>query len=648
MKIASMRLLEKRQAYPSNNFMKTLLITIPIRPTPSEFPPIGMLSIMQAMRKAGIDNFEFYNIDGNRPSYKDALKYIIRANPDIIFISAVVSTSYSYIKNITRDIRSSLPNVLIVVGGSMAASAEILLKRTNVDICVTGEGEITNCNIIKQFSKTRDIKDLVNIRGIVMLIDNRLLNTGYEEQISKEHVYDIDWEDLEKSSDINQFMVPAFNREGEACAWFKNDQRTYEPHRKNKTVASLPCSKGCIARCTFCHRFTSGIRYIPNEIIEQRIVQLIKKYNVGFISIVDENFGTDKRWLNNFCSMIKKYDLLWRVAGMRVNTSSPEKMQMMKDSGCTTAIYGMETGSPTILKVMEKRVHIEDNYNAIKWTVESGLDTTIQLIVGMPGETPETIAETCRFVKYGMSLSPEQFPNNTSINYAQALPGTPLYEYARNNKLIGQGLQGEEDYLISISDKDAADELTTLNFTKSPKLLVETWKSLITIEVNYHYVKKYGLHHYYKKLLQSSDKYKETEIGGKTSEQKVFLDSSFTFNIDDNARTRLKFNRKDEVPSIIELFKKKYFGLLIICYPRLAYRLRMLLPVAQLLMHISKSRYVYSAKISLEYLKYAVSKIARFNHRNHGPNISLRKLTNPNIGQLYEDNFDLLELRKGR
>ena len=118
---------------------------------------------MNAMRKRGIENFHFYNIDGNRPSYSEAINHIINEKPDIIFISAVVSTAYAYTKRISYDIRASLPNTLIVLGGGMAASAHIVLRKTEVDICVTGEGEITNCNIIEQFRETRNIRDFINI-----------------------------------------------------------------------------------------------------------------------------------------------------------------------------------------------------------------------------------------------------------------------------------------------------------------------------------------------------------------------------------------------------------------------------------------------------------------------------------------------------
>ena len=111
----------------------------------------------------------------------------------------------------------------------------------------------------------------------------------------------------------------------------------------------------------------------------------------------------------------------------------------------------------------------------MRWTIEAGLATVVQLVIGMPGETSETIRETIEFCKYAMTLHPDQNPNDNSINYAQALPGTDLYEYGRHKGLIGTDLDGEEEYLLSISDRDAHDEFVTLNFTERPVLGFGLW-----------------------------------------------------------------------------------------------------------------------------------------------------------------------------
>ena len=70
-----------------------------------------------------------------------------------------------------------------------------------------------------------------------------------------------------------------------------------------------------------------------------------------------------------------------------------------------------------------------------------------------------------------------------SVNYAQALPGTPLYEYAREHGYLGKSMEQEEQYLLDISDKDAYDNDHFINYTKQPLLKVFTWRHRINWEM---------------------------------------------------------------------------------------------------------------------------------------------------------------------
>ena len=178
-----------------------------------------------------------------------------------------------------------------------------------------------------------------------------------------------------------------------------------------------------------------------------------------------------------------------------------------KNEGCWCRMSYTATRlvAQKMLQIMEKKVKIDDNYNAMKWTIEAGIHTGIQLVLGMPGETSETIAETIEYCIFVTTLSPDKNPNYISANYAQALPGTPLYEFARHKGLIGQDIDTEEEYLIKISDRNARDETTTLNFTDEPTLTLRAWRAKISIAVNYNFVKKFGIKQYVKVLCDDKD-----------------------------------------------------------------------------------------------------------------------------------------------
>ncbi|MAO54803.1 MAG: radical SAM protein [Rhodospirillaceae bacterium] len=625
--------------------IKIMIATTPIRPVPTNFPPIGSLGIIKHLKTHGHKDVEFYHIDANRPAYDDVISHIVEAAPDIIGISAVVSTAYAYTKQLSLDIKRLLPNTLVVIGGSLAASAELLLRRTGIDICVTGEGERTFLKIVERCETTRNPADFADIPGLALIdVNGFVINTGYEEQLPAEKVYDFDWEDLEAATDMSIYVSPVFDGD-EPESVFREDPRTYEPARRDKNMMMIPAAKGCVAKCTFCHRFMKGIRYIPVQRVVDNVRYVMDRYNVGFVDFCDENFGTDKRWLRGFCAEIKKLDILWRVAGMRVNCVDPDLISLMKDAGCSAIQYGMETGSATMLEVMEKKVKIGDNYNAVKWTIEAGLRTVVQLVVGMPGETSETIAETTAFAKFANTQSPSQCPTELSINYAQALPGTPLYEFGRRHGLIGRGLDGEEDYLLRISDKNAHDEQNTLNFTTHPKLVCETWRLWIQLETNQAYVEKFGLDHYKDVLLRYSQHFERRKDTGYYANPKRLVDRSETTDTINEVKQAIVLDDGDRYPGLWRLVSSWQIGLATICYPTLFYRLRHFLLVLVILRNLRYSGAAGTWKMCREYMIWRFNRHVRSRLKT-GPR-SLRKIVNDWTPDK-ADTEAMLPLRRGR
>ena len=125
--------------------IKSIFITLPQRNLPDCAPPFGAMAVIKSLRKAGYKDTFLYNIDVLRPSREDAIDYIVNYNPEILCISAPVSTGYENSKFFSLEIKQRLPNVITVLGGNLAVSAEVLLQKTGVDFCVLGEGEKACC-----------------------------------------------------------------------------------------------------------------------------------------------------------------------------------------------------------------------------------------------------------------------------------------------------------------------------------------------------------------------------------------------------------------------------------------------------------------------------------------------------------------------
>ena len=340
----------------------------------------------------------------------------------------------------------------------------------------------------------------------------------------------------------------------------------------------------------------------------------------------------------------------------------------MKEAGCCCIYYGMESGSQKILDVMEKVTTVEQNYNAVKWMSENNLYTIIQLIIGMPGETPETIEETCKFTSYFVEQSPDADPNGLSINFAQALPGTPLYEIGRHKGDIGLSLEGEEKYLLQISDRDARDGETFLNFTEFPRILLEKWHFDIQNKTRHAYINKWGIDKYYQVILNSPRfrDLEEVEERDAVSDSGYFADPARQNEMpieksnlpkvqasSDSANADIKEDimlDKGQIPSAWSLLRQKSIGTLATFYPHFFWRAKFLTIVFVLGNCVRKYGCKYSMILLFEYLGWRLALMLKKSKSSFLPEyISLRKLLKKKIlPEIASDNPNMAVLRKGR
>ena len=474
--------------------MKIMICTSRIRPDglQTSFPPYGSLAIIQALMRAGYTDTSLFDIDGLRPPYSEVVAHFQRERPDVVGISGVVSTAYRFTKRLIATIHEILPETPVIVGGNVAANSEILLRLAKADYCVIGEGERTIVELANYLrdkagrSRRDAYQALRGIKGLTFIDENDVVVfTSYQPDLPAHQLYDPGCDILERDTDINRYIIEPWY-----YVPFAYDPRSFEPHRKGKKLATLVSTKGCVAKCTFCHRWDRGIRFVPVDLVIERIKRLQERYNVGFISFSDENFGSDHKWVDELLEKIAPLDVLWRVGGVRCRTVTLDMLKRMRDAGCVNVQYGMESGSQRMLDVMEKNTKVQHNLDAAKWTFEAGMYTSYAMVLGMPGECPETVQETIDFLKEVTEFLPEPPYGRVSINRLEALPGTPVYEYGKVLGLIGRIPEEEEKYLLHISDTSGGEAGKQLNFADYPDFLVQSWKRLMWIEVMHNWCKK--------------------------------------------------------------------------------------------------------------------------------------------------------------
>src|SRR6202034_195274 len=127
------------------------------------------------------------------------------------------------------------------------------------------------------------------------------------------------------------------------------------------------------------------------------------------------------------CEKLKPIGVTWSCTS-RVTTDR-ETLKAMKDAGCRLLIVGFESGDPQILKNIKKGATVERARAFAKDCNDLGLVVHGDFILGLPGETKESIQNTINFAK---SLDVETI----QVSIAHAYPGTEFYDYAAKNGFI--------------------------------------------------------------------------------------------------------------------------------------------------------------------------------------------------------------------
>jgi radical SAM superfamily enzyme YgiQ (UPF0313 family) len=399
----------------------------------------------------------------------------------------------------SKFIRENFPMAKLIMGGSISAASEIMLQNACIDVVVHGEGEIA----IKELaSSLNGGKGLTEVKGISFRDDqNKIIRTEEREQIK--NIDDISYPAYDLL-DMEHYLVDPFEYiKGFIKSGYDDvDPRFYDEHRRDKKMMVVHTARGCTHRCTFCQRHMKGIRLNSLEYLFDYIEFLIKKYNVGFFSLGAELFLPSKKYYWEFIEGMKErnLDILFYVCGARVNTVDKNILQALKELGCWMIEYGFESGSQKMLDIMEKGTSVEQNIQVALWTKDAGIFTVPAIILGMPGETTETVRDSINFLKK-IDIGWHQF----SINYPLALPGSALYDYARLKGYI----TNEDEYLESVSDTNASmlvrrseKEDCFVNYTDQPDEVVKSWQNLLKDEMERHYIKNKMKGNYALKFLR--------------------------------------------------------------------------------------------------------------------------------------------------
>jgi len=307
-------------------------------------------------------------------------------------------------REVSAVVKDLASDTVVVVGGPhpSALAAKVLDDLPQADVCVIGEGEQAIVDIAEG-------KDWADINGIC-----------YRHGVSpaRRQVADLDSLPLPNLDLINlrKFRGP------------------YPPARLPSMY--IMTSRGCSFRCVFCSKsvFGNTVRYKSPERVIEEIKWLRGRWGVKEIFFYDDTFNLDQGRLEQILRLIiankLNKDIVYR-AYFRANREliDEDLLKQAREAGFWLIFYGVESGNQGVLDEMKQSLHLDEIKRAFKLTHEAGLKTVASFILGLPGETNETVRES-------FALCSKLKPFWARFTAAAPYPGTELEKMVRKNGYI--------------------------------------------------------------------------------------------------------------------------------------------------------------------------------------------------------------------
>ena len=346
--------------------MRVLLINpyYPISETPS--PPLGLAYLGAALEQAGFQvkilDYVVY------PYRREALESVLKEFKPQVAGATAVTMTFDHAREVLTNVKAIDPHVLTVMGGPHVTfcARQTLETFPELDVVVLGEGEETFVDLTKTVARAHHLDA---VHGITYRIGAQINTTAKRKLIQN----------------LDALPLPA---------------RHLLPLGRYRTLGlpiSMTTSRGCPYKCIFCvgrKMVGAKVRY---HSIDRVVAELEYLAGLKFqqINIADDLFTANQKHCLAICAeMIKrKLEINW-TSFARVDTVSENLLSKMKAAGCTAVSFGIESANPDILKTIKKGITVQQVIDAVRMCRRAGIRPYASFILGLPGETPDTIKES--------------------------------------------------------------------------------------------------------------------------------------------------------------------------------------------------------------------------------------------------------------
>ncbi len=331
-----------------------------------------------------------------------------------------MTTTYNSVKNILQVARSVCPETTIMLGGGILTSLprEMMRWLPEVDVGVVGEAFETLPEVLAMLDGGET--NWETVPGLIFRRESGELAFSPPRDL----IHDLDG-----------LPYPAWDLFPLEEVYFPNSASLYsEEGMLASRRLDINASYGCSMICRYCYhlgiagdmryetdengetqvsfdqpgQYSRVIRYHSPEYVVKMARHMYDRYNINFITFLDENLMTMHRhsretWLTEICRLWHEYGLApeqqkdgsWKgvhwSGTSHATLCNPEILKTMRKAGCANLVYGYESFAPHVLKTIGKGATRANNIRSFFWTLEAGIRPIPNLIIGFPNEDFESI-----------------------------------------------------------------------------------------------------------------------------------------------------------------------------------------------------------------------------------------------------------------
>lgn len=341
-------------------------------------PPLGIGYMAAVLEREGFQ-VKIIDCPPLNLTHSDLQAILKSEEPKLIGFTVTVLSLKSAIMA-AQTAKETLPQSLIVVGGPFpTALPEETMRGGPFDVAVLGEGEYSFLELAQHVQDAS--RDFSGISGLMYRKDDELIFTGKRAYIA----------DLDSLPFSALHLFPPLS--------------VYHPmpgNVKRIPYVQMITSRGCPYQCTFCDRKVFGQLFrarSPRNVVDE-IEILMNQFRVKEVKFNDDTFNVDPKRVMDICEeiLMRNIRIPW-TCRVRVNNLSRDLLKIMKRAGCWQIGFGIENVDPKILKEIKKSISPEEGRRTVQLAKECGINVKVSFMLGLPGETKETIKKTIAFAK---------------------------------------------------------------------------------------------------------------------------------------------------------------------------------------------------------------------------------------------------------